>query len=121
MGTDAGSVSFSSSTKGQLGSSSGFLCFVAEEALRLVSRRLPESLEPRYIDFLLKYLRACLREISISEKTRKIVFQDDRRHIYYYGVYRKALVEKIAFSAAKVTLSVFRKKPKKAKKVLKIT
>ena len=55
-----------------------------EEVLKRVVFKLGSSLEPRYLDFLKKYLKACMRIYPSNNGTIKFCFFDDRRNIYYW-------------------------------------
>ena len=61
------------------------LCDLEEEILKLVVFQLSPALEARYLDFLKKYLQACLKIFPDSHKNSvKFCFLDFRRNIYYW-------------------------------------
>ena len=55
-----------------------------EDVLKHVVFQIHPALEPRYLDFLDKYLNACLRIFPVSENVVKFCFSDTRRNIYYW-------------------------------------
>ncbi len=83
-------------------------CLILELALREVSSSLPETLEVRYLDFLIKYLRACYRELGSDGACERVLLFDERRHVYFYGPPKEGFLEQLAMEVSKVTVSVFR-------------
>ncbi len=91
-------------------------CLIIELALREVSSSLPETLEARYLDFLIKYLRACYRELGSDGTCQRILLFDQRRHIYFYGPPKEKLLERLAMEVSKLTISGFKTERRRLKR-----